>query len=166
MARFLLPVEEWVGTINLRSGKVRRFVPRSLASVMFRGSPSDARHALFHTHPPCGQPGTDRPSAMDVYTTLRLYYPIHCIVTQDGLFVLVKTSCPRKMRKHEFFKALAGWEDISITHPRQVSSLFHRFFGATGVQCHYFPIPSHVRSVIEAVETVPNDFYGPVPAAS
>lgn len=166
MARFLLPVEEWVGTVNLRSGKVRHFVPRSLAAVMFRVSPSHARFALFHTHPPCLQSVTDRPSAMDVYTTLRLHYPVHCIVTQEGLFVLIKTTPPRKMRKHEFFKALAGWENVSVTHPRQVPPLFHRFFSASGVQCHYLPIPSHVGSVIEAVETVPIHFYGPVPTAS
>jgi hypothetical protein len=171
----LVPPDEWVGLINLCTGRVTRYRPWTESSALFRRRRQNARVsnvALFHTHPPPLSSSTayniiDRPSSKDIYATLRLEYPVHMVVTVDGVYVLVKTHLKfHSDRRYELFRRLTEWEDHRVPSPQQVAVLLHQQFGSWGLQCRFYSFSTHGTavtavtrsSVIQAVETVASNF--------
>ena len=160
-----VPPDEWVGVVDLRTGLVTRYRSLTESSVLFQRRRRGARVsavALFHTHPPViSNPNLiDRPSSKDIYATLRLEYPVHMVVTVDGVFVLVKTH--RKFQsdgRYELFRRLIEWENLRIFTPHQVAVHLHRQFGVWGLRCRFYPFSGRTASsVIQVVETVASRF--------
>ena len=169
----LVPPDEWVGLINLCTGRVTRYRPWTESSALFRRRRQSARVsaiALFHTHPPLSSSSTthniiDRPSSKDIYATLRLEYPVHMVVTVDGVYVLVKTYLKfHSDRRYELFRRLTEWENHRISSPHQVAVLLHQQFGSWGLHCRFYTFSTRDTSVqagtsvIQAVETVASNF--------
>ena len=162
----LVPPDEWVGLLDLRTGRVTRYRALMESSVLFqrhrRWGTRVSHLALFHTHPPViSNPHLiDRPSSKDIYATLRLEYPVHMVVTVDGVFVLVKTPLKfQSDRRYELFRRLTDWEDLRVTSPQQVQVHLHRQFGRWGLRCRFYPFSGRTASsVIQVVETVASRF--------
>lgn len=151
-----LPVDdEWVGTVDLTTGRVDRYVPINQAGPLFRRSARlQLGKALFHTHPTSAKiQGPDRPSATDIYAVLRLDYPVHVIVTKDGLYVLRKEEIGATMRRPEFFRRLVEWEHgHAVRSAGQVPRQLHERFGVLGLLCWHYPWRG--QNVVEAVESL------------
>jgi len=151
-------IDEWVGTIDLSTGKVDRYTPMSQAdSSLFRTLRRHSRKILFHTHPVSTKlRGPDRPSGDDIYAALRLHYPIHIIATKDGIYTLEKMGEKiQAFRRSELFHRLHQWEHrTKMLSAKQVPRIFHAGFGMLGLRCRYHAWDSRYRDVIHAVETI------------
>jgi hypothetical protein len=150
--------DEWVGTMDVATGRVDRYIPMSQAkSYLFRSLRRNSRKILFHTHPVSTKlRGPDRPSGDDIYAAFRLNYPIHIIVTRDGIYTLEKTGKEIGMRPSELFHRLIEWEHRTrISSARHVPRVFHAQFGMfLGLRCRHFAWGGRDRNVIHAVEAL------------
>jgi hypothetical protein len=140
-------IEEWVGTIDLTTGRVDRYTPMSQAgSCLFRTLRRHSRKILFHTHPVSTKlRGSDRPSGDDIYAAIRLHYPIHVIVTRDGIYTLEKTGeRSEALRRSELFHRLLEWErHTKISSAKHVPHVFHLKFNLSSGRRNYYH--NHIR---------------------